>query len=225
MRSAWASTPISTRSAISRRPRAGRDPDHPLRARRHRRAGPRHGRARRSGKELARFLCPAAQPVRSSSAPPNCGRGTAPQPGAGFYHDPARPRSRNHGAPVATCRLRAGDRTGWKPAKSGSARPQRGGALLDQLHQPLGAVALQYRGEFRAPRRQLADRAAQIHVDDLPGAAGLLLQQVIERDSLAVGLDQPAVDQDAVRVGAAVGTTSKRSPPQSSKRLAYIEIV
>ena len=72
----------------------GRDQIYPLRARRRRPAGPGHRRARRSGEELARFLCPAAQP-RAAAPRRRTAAGAAPQPGAGFYDDPGKGRRRS----------------------------------------------------------------------------------------------------------------------------------
>jgi len=81
--------------------------------------------------------------------------------------------------------------------------------LFDHADEPIGAAALQDRDEFRAPRRQLGNRAAEIDVDGLPGAGSVLPHQVIERHRFAIRLDDPAADDHAIRAGGRLGVDLK----------------
>src|SRR5438045_3354672 len=68
------------------------------------------------------------------------------------------------------------------------------GRAVEALDQGIDALALEHRGELRAPRRELADGAGEIDVDDLPALA-FLAHQVLDDHRRAVGANDPAVDQ------------------------------
>src|SRR5260370_12366806 len=83
------------------------------------------------------------------------------------------------------------------PRRSRSARAgQRVGLGVERLDQPGDALGAQDRGEFRAPRRHLADRPVEIDIGDLPDPA-IVAHQIVEVDRLAVRLDDLARDDGA----------------------------
>src|SRR6185437_17015111 len=70
--------------------------------------------------------------------------------------------------------------------------------------QAVDAVILDDCAEFGAAGRDLADRAVEIDVGDHPAVAAAA-HHVIDRDRLAVGLDDLALDPDTPGVGLLAG--------------------
>ena len=85
---------------------------------------------------------------------------------------------------------------------------QIGDAAFQAGDQPLEPLVVQDRGVFRAPGRQLADRAVQVDVED-PPAAGTLAQQVVQRHMLAGTGDDPAADDGRSARGLFFGSDLK----------------
>src|SRR4029077_7846689 len=70
------------------------------------------------------------------------------------------------------------------------------GFLVQGGDQAVDAVAAQDPGEFRAPRRQLPDRAGQVDVADLI-ADRVVVHQIADRYRLAIRFDDLRFDQGA----------------------------
>ena len=80
---------------------------------------------------------------------------------------------------------------------SAVAGRQRLGLFLEDGDQAARALLAQDAAEFRAPRRQLADRAAEKDVDDAPLVL-FLAQQIVELNRLAIRLDELGFDDDVI---------------------------
>src|SRR5882757_6452444 len=72
------------------------------------------------------------------------------------------------------------------------------GLLVQPRDQCFDAAAAQGRGEIRAPRRQLADRAGKIDVTNLP-ACVVVVQRVGDGGLVAIGLDDLGSHQRGMR--------------------------
>ena len=82
----------------------------------------------------------------------------------------------------------------------GSAPRQQFVALFrKRANQSVRPPRFQDRSKLSSAIRQLADRAVEIDIDDLPIGAGLA-HEVVERDSATIGLDNLRLD-DLVAVG------------------------
>ena len=127
-----------------------------------RRAAPRQPRRRAGAELLQRSRQPRRRgPITATPAAPPHGRSRRRQP-----HEPGAPAAAAEPADrkppsAADPYLRRADLCAVIP----SVAPR---CALRAADQPVGAAALQHGDEFRAPRRQLADRAAEVDVDDLP---------------------------------------------------------
>src|SRR6266700_6169407 len=73
---------------------------------------------------------------------------------------------------------------------------QQFGFALQSGDQTIEPVSPQDRAEFRALRRQLADRTVEIDVANLPGAV-ILTHRIVDADRLAVRFDDARLDGDA----------------------------
>src|SRR6202035_4919009 len=66
--------------------------------------------------------------------------------------------------------------------------------VVERGDEAVDALRSEDRAEFRPAGRELADRAVQINIGDLPGAA-ILSHQIIETDGLAVRFDDLRDDE------------------------------